>query len=42
MRMLASAVLSAALLCAGLAGCGEPQVDNAAVASAEAAGRPWR
>jgi hypothetical protein len=39
MRMVASGVLAGALLCAGLAGCGEPAVDNAAVASAEAAGQ---
>lgn len=37
MRMAASARLVAALLCAALAGCGEPAVDNAAVASAMAA-----
>ena len=39
MRMLAPAVLAGALLCTALAGCGEPAVDNAAVASAEAAGQ---
>jgi Protein of unknown function (DUF3465) len=39
MRMLTSRRLAAGLLCAALAGCGEPAVDNAAVASAEAAGQ---
>lgn len=39
MRMVASGWLAAALLCAALAGCGEPAVDNAAVASAMAAGQ---
>ncbi len=37
MRMPASGVLAGLLLCAALAGCGEPAVDNGAVASAMAA-----
>lgn len=37
MRSVASWAVAASLLCAALAGCGEPVVDNAAVASAMAA-----
>jgi hypothetical protein len=38
MRISVSRLLAAALLCSALAGCGETQVDNGAVASAMAAG----